>query len=104
VLDLKELIISAWEKKRLPSFFKKFSRKHVKYYDKFNKECSIIGFFPPCYIVNVFYSYSEKYLCCYIDEISNEEKEWIIEDDYFENVSNFLFVRGKNVLYFEVKK
>ena len=75
--QIKEQVIEAWRKRRVPSLIKELAEVYDSCYDKMNNEKGIIAFIPPRYLLEINYSYAYGYLEGYIDELTEEQIKFI---------------------------
>jgi hypothetical protein len=90
--ELKQYIIEAWEKRRVPSRIKK--RAECYEYSYCNGESYVIGCIQP-FLIEVWYN--KEWICGYIDLLTDRQVN-IIKN------GGMMFIRAKNIERFEIKK
>jgi hypothetical protein len=90
--QLKEYILEAWRKNRLPSSIKKIAEIYDYHYIGDTGEHTIF-FIVGNYLIDIYYN--KKYIAIYIDEIPEKTKQFLKENpDYID------FIIGKRVLHY----
>jgi hypothetical protein len=90
--QLKEYILEAWRKNRLPSRIERIAEAYSYYYARDIGERSIIFIYDK-YLVDVFYN--KKYIAIYIDEIPEKTKQFLKENPNYMDM-----IIGKRVLHY----